>query len=446
MADNFLVNGTTQAGGVSVGGDDIAGVFYERVKLIYGADGVNDGDVSKANPFPVGNPVNVSAIETTTTPLAGSATYNSASIDTISYPGMTFHAFADVQGTVNVQESVDNATWNNAEVYVAYPGKARTESYTMNSRYGRIQFVNGSTAQATFRFQVVPRQFTVHESQKVHLQKGCGYLETTTTVLAGAGTYTFPSADTHSQGQLLTVSAKSDVTGTIFIEESYNNSTWEIVDSYPTVANTYKVIQHSCIAQYVRARYVNDATIQTSFQMQCLVRTLSIVDTVKIDPVENLVTVDQGSSVWAVKGDVTQDAIPPVASTGLFALPAIATVSKPTYGTGNLVALSTTLEGNLRVVIDADGTAAITRVNQSATSVMGVSSNANRGYCIVHNDSDANLYIKFGTTASLTSYTYKIRPQETWEMNADFHVESQLDFIWDAAGAGAAQITDVSAA
>lgn len=53
MADNFLVNGTTQAGGVSVGGDDIAGIFYERVKLIHGTDGVNAGDVSTSNGLPV---------------------------------------------------------------------------------------------------------------------------------------------------------------------------------------------------------------------------------------------------------------------------------------------------------------------------------------------------------------------------------------------------------
>lgn len=33
--------------------DDIAGVDYARVKLIHGADGANDGDVSSANPLPV---------------------------------------------------------------------------------------------------------------------------------------------------------------------------------------------------------------------------------------------------------------------------------------------------------------------------------------------------------------------------------------------------------
>ncbi len=49
MADN-LVTGST---GASVAFDDISSVFYARMKLVHGADGVNDGDISTANPFPV---------------------------------------------------------------------------------------------------------------------------------------------------------------------------------------------------------------------------------------------------------------------------------------------------------------------------------------------------------------------------------------------------------
>lgn len=50
MADNFAYTpGTGETGGA----DDIDGVKYPRVKLIHGADGTNDGDVSSANPLPV---------------------------------------------------------------------------------------------------------------------------------------------------------------------------------------------------------------------------------------------------------------------------------------------------------------------------------------------------------------------------------------------------------
>ena len=50
MADNLEV---TPGTGATVGADEIAGVKYQRVKLIVGADGTNDGDVASGNPMPV---------------------------------------------------------------------------------------------------------------------------------------------------------------------------------------------------------------------------------------------------------------------------------------------------------------------------------------------------------------------------------------------------------
>jgi hypothetical protein len=51
MADNTTLN--TGSGGDVIASDDIGGVKYQRIKLVYGADGVNVGDVSDANPLPV---------------------------------------------------------------------------------------------------------------------------------------------------------------------------------------------------------------------------------------------------------------------------------------------------------------------------------------------------------------------------------------------------------
>lgn len=49
--DNFTAD--AGAGGDTFGADDIGGVKFPRSKLIIGADGSNDGDVSAANPLPV---------------------------------------------------------------------------------------------------------------------------------------------------------------------------------------------------------------------------------------------------------------------------------------------------------------------------------------------------------------------------------------------------------
>lgn len=50
MADNVAI---TQGSGTNIAADDIASVLYQRIKMVVGADGTNDGDVSKANPLPV---------------------------------------------------------------------------------------------------------------------------------------------------------------------------------------------------------------------------------------------------------------------------------------------------------------------------------------------------------------------------------------------------------
>lgn len=51
MADNVTLN--VGVGGDVAAADDIAGVKYQRLKITLGDDGVNDGDVSSANPMPV---------------------------------------------------------------------------------------------------------------------------------------------------------------------------------------------------------------------------------------------------------------------------------------------------------------------------------------------------------------------------------------------------------
>jgi hypothetical protein len=50
MADNVSIDpGST----TPIATDEIGGAHYQRVKLALGADGENDGDVSRANPVPV---------------------------------------------------------------------------------------------------------------------------------------------------------------------------------------------------------------------------------------------------------------------------------------------------------------------------------------------------------------------------------------------------------
>lgn len=58
MADNVELD--AGSGGATVAADDIGGVLYPRSKIVIGADGANDGDVSAANPLPVSGIVDAS--------------------------------------------------------------------------------------------------------------------------------------------------------------------------------------------------------------------------------------------------------------------------------------------------------------------------------------------------------------------------------------------------
>lgn len=74
MADNTVLN--TGSGGDTIATDDIGGVKYARSKIVVGADGVNDGDVSSANPLPVTG--TLTTVNTVTTLAGGGVAHDAA--------------------------------------------------------------------------------------------------------------------------------------------------------------------------------------------------------------------------------------------------------------------------------------------------------------------------------------------------------------------------------
>lgn len=50
-ADNTTLN--PGVGGDVIANDDIGGIKFQRLKIVFGSDGVNEGDVTRQNPLPV---------------------------------------------------------------------------------------------------------------------------------------------------------------------------------------------------------------------------------------------------------------------------------------------------------------------------------------------------------------------------------------------------------
>lgn len=85
---------------------------------------------------------------------------------------------------------------------------------------------------------------------------------------------------------------------------------------------------------------------------------------------------------------------------------------------------------------------ALSNVTASITSVVLLANNPTRLGAVLHNDSTAILYLKYSVTASNTSYTYKIGPDDHWEMPDNLCWTGSIAGIWTAA-TGTARITEL---
>ncbi len=86
-------------------------------------------------------------------------------------------------------------------------------------------------------------------------------------------------------------------------------------------------------------------------------------------------------------------------------------------------------------------TAVLANVSGSLSSVTLQAANAARKVLVIVNDSTATLFVKYGSTASSTSFTYKLLPGETLR---EERYTGIVTGIWDAA-TGAARMTEITA-
>ena len=102
MVDNTTLNLGT--GGDVIALDDIGGVKFQRVKLIHGADGVNAGDASTANGFPVTG-------YDTTAPGTIAAVSTNVAIALNGQSGVALQITGTWVGTLQFEGTVDGTNW-----------------------------------------------------------------------------------------------------------------------------------------------------------------------------------------------------------------------------------------------------------------------------------------------------------------------------------------------
>ena len=150
MADNVTMN--PGSGGAVAAADDIGSVYYQRIKLTLGADGVNDGDVSATNPMPVHQTTLASTVVTSTTPLASGASHTTSAFDITNVGAYVTHlVYADQDGTHYYQESHDGVTWYTVDEDDYEAGDVFSETHCCTARYHRTKFTNtAASAQTVF--------------------------------------------------------------------------------------------------------------------------------------------------------------------------------------------------------------------------------------------------------------------------------------------------------
>jgi hypothetical protein len=84
-------------------------------------------------------------------------------------------------------------------------------------------------------------------------------------------------------------------------------------------------------------------------------------------------------------------------------------------------------------------TATTTSVASSATSVTLFAASSNDRMRTIFNESTAVLYVKFGATASTTSYKFQLAPGALFEFTSPMYA-GQVDGIWASAN-GFARLT-----
>jgi hypothetical protein len=105
-----------------------------------------------------------------------------------------------------------------------------------------------------------------------------------------------------------------------------------------------------------------------------------------------------------------------------------------------IVRLSTT-DVELTTTPVKAGTSTLSNVSDTASSTTLLAANTSRLGASIQNDSTAILYVKFGTTASTSSFTVKMDAGDYYEV--PFGYSGRIDGIWASDASGAARMTEL---
>lgn len=113
----------------------------------------------------------------------------------------------------------------------------------------------------------------------------------------------------------------------------------------------------------------------------------------------------------------------------------------PTYADTDAAVVHSDARGRLLTTIGGAGTATLANIASSASSTTLFASNPNRKGAIIYNESTQTLFVKFGATASATSYSVFMASNTQYVFTAPVYT-GVVDGIWASAN-GNARVTEI---
>jgi hypothetical protein len=159
---------------------------------------------------------------------------------------------------------------------------------------------------------------------------------------------------------------------------------------------------------------------------------------VKVNPSGSLTT--SIGDIDGVKGQATMaNSLPVVIASNQSAIPI-------TDNSGSITVdgtVAATQSGTWSVANATYSTSTLSNVTAAASNTTLLASNASRRQAILYNDADTAVYVKLGTTASSSSFSYNLLPAQTLELPTPVYT-GIIDGIWSGSPTGAMRVTEVT--
>lgn len=105
--------------------------------------------------------------------------------------------------------------------------------------------------------------------------------------------------------------------------------------------------------------------------------------------------------------------------------------------------IAATQSGTWSVADATYSTSAVTSVTSAATNTNLLAANASRRQAVFYNDCDKSVNVKLGSTASSSSFSYRLLPGQTLELPNPVYTGA-VEAIWDASPTGSMRVTEIT--